>query len=230
MARKGAFTIVAKNYIGLASILRDSVVQRNPDVAFHIFVADEFENSAEPLDNHIHIARRVLDYPDEQWTTMAFQYNLTEFCTAIKPACFQYLFSQGYTEVLFFDPDIYTFAPLTSLFSRLNEAEVILTPHVVETHVRYHGDQPEWTFNCNGIYNLGFCGLKDSPAVRTFLDWWRVRMDDNAFTDRSVGNFTDQKWMDWVPALFADQLCVVRDLGVNVDRKSTRLNSSLRSA
>jgi hypothetical protein len=39
------FTIVAKNYIGLAQILEESLKDKNPDVDFFIFVADEFSDT-----------------------------------------------------------------------------------------------------------------------------------------------------------------------------------------
>ena len=42
MKKNVAFTICAKNYIGLAQILEQSVRVHNPGVDFFIFVADEF--------------------------------------------------------------------------------------------------------------------------------------------------------------------------------------------
>lgn len=215
MKNNAVFTIVAKNYIGLAQIERDSVLRYSPDVDFHIFVADESELPA-PSDSPIHVSRHTLDYEETEWTDMAFKYNLTEFCTAIKPACFQYLFRQGYQRVVFIDPDIYAFSSFAPLFQRLEQYDMLLTPHIVGLHTVYQGQQPEWTFNTSGVFNLGFCGMADTPLIRHFLEWWRVRLQDNAFTDRSVGNFTDQKWMNWAPALLGEKLCVVRDLGVNV--------------
>ena len=41
--RECAFTIVAKNYIGLGQILGQSLRQHNPDVDFRIFVSDELD-------------------------------------------------------------------------------------------------------------------------------------------------------------------------------------------
>ncbi|MDT3388031.1 MAG: hypothetical protein LIR46_09775, partial [Bacteroidota bacterium] len=38
-----------------------------------------------------------------------------------------------------------------------------------------------------------------------------------AFADRSAGNFTDQKWMDWIPAFIGnDGLFVMHHLGMNM--------------
>ena len=216
MKKRVIFTIVTKNYIGLAYVLRDSIRRHTPDVDFRVVVADEVSGYDVQSDGDILIAKDVLSYSGQEWTEMAFKYNLTEFCTAIKPAAFQYLFGLGYDEVMYFDPDIYTFSSLLPLFERLSRSVMLLTPHVVGIHPHYGGQQEEWTFNANGIFNLGFCAMRKSADSDKILDWWRSKLFDNAFTDRSVGNFTDQKWMDWAPALLGEKLDVVRDLGVNV--------------
>ena len=216
MIKRVVFTIVTKNYIGLAYVLRDSIRRWTPDVDFRVLVADEVNGEKIQSDGDILIGREVLSYYNQEWVEMAFKYSLTEFCTAIKPAAFQYLFGLGYDEVMFFDPDIYTFSSLLPLFERLSKSVMLLTPHIVGTHPHFEGQQEEWTFNANGIFNLGFCAMRKCPDTDRLLDWWRSKLFDNAFTDRSVGNFTDQKWMDWAPALLGDKLDVVRDLGVNV--------------
>ena len=85
-----AFTIVAKNYIGLGQILGESLRRHNPDIDFSIFVSDEFEHQPANLPKEIIIAKDVLSgISREQWLDMAFKYDLTEFCTAIKPFFFE---------------------------------------------------------------------------------------------------------------------------------------------
>ena len=95
--RECAFTIVAKNYIGLAKILGQSLHQHNPETDFRIYVVDEFAERPAMLPSEVIIARDVLNgLSEEQWTDMAFKYDLTEFCTAIKPFCFEHIFADGY--------------------------------------------------------------------------------------------------------------------------------------
>ena len=67
-----AFTIVAKNYIGLARILGHSLSKVNPDINFKIFVADEFPQNVKSLPDNVIISRKVLDYSSEEWTDMSF--------------------------------------------------------------------------------------------------------------------------------------------------------------
>lgn len=212
-----AFTIVAKNYIGLARILGRSLSKVNPDVNFKIFVADEFPQNVKSLPDNVIISRKVLDYSSEEWTDMSFKYDLTEFCTSIKPGVFKYLFAQGYDKVLYFDPDIYIFSSINTILQRLEDYDMVLTPQIVGIHIDYTGEHPEWAMNVNGIFNLGFCGMRKSLITDKIILWWQKRLKTECFADRSIGNFTDQKWMDWMPGLLGNEhLYISHDLGMNM--------------
>ena len=84
---KSVFTIVAKNYIGLAKVLRQSMLEKNEDVSFYIFVADEQCDEYEG-EKGVLFAKDCVDIDRKTWIDMSFKYSLTEFCTAIKPFCF----------------------------------------------------------------------------------------------------------------------------------------------
>lgn len=212
-----AFTIVAKNYIGLAMILGKSLAKHNPDIDFKIVVADEIEGKAKSLPNNLLIAKEELGYSTNVWRNMSFKYNLTEFCTAIKPSAFIRMFKEGYQKVLYFDPDIFIFSDLSEMLYALDKFDVVLTPQIAGIHVEYKGEHPEWAMNVNGIFNLGFCGMSNTGLSLQVLEWWRKRLIDNSFADRSVGNFTDQKWMDWLPGFLGNEhLGVLRSLGMNM--------------
>ena len=69
MSKKVAFTICAKNYIGLAQVLENSIKKYNDDLDFYIFVVDEFVESDKSiiedksaLPNNIIVAKDVLNY------------------------------------------------------------------------------------------------------------------------------------------------------------------------
>lgn len=188
------FTIVAKNYIGLAQILGNSIKQHNNDIDFYIVVADEFQQEGITLPANTIIAKNVLDYSEDEWVDMTFKYTLTEFCTAIKPATFQHFFNNGYERIIFFDPDIYVFSSLSAIFNALESHEMVLTPHVAGIHPCYQGED-EWAICVTGIFNLGFCAVSNTQRIKEFMKWWRIRLQNQAFCDRTVGTFTDQKWM-----------------------------------
>ena len=217
MMKKSIFTIVAKNYIGLAQILNNSISKYNKDIDFYIFVADEFEQYPENLPSNVYVAKNILGYTEKEWQDMTFKYDLTEFCTSIKPACFQWIFNKGYEYAIYMDPDIYVFSSIDNIFNKLSLYDVALTPQIAGIHTNYTGEHPEWAMNVNGIFNLGFCGMRNTEISQTVLSWWKHRLKNECFTDRSVGNFTDQKWMDWLPGFLGNEhLYVFHSLGMNI--------------
>lgn len=212
-----AFTIVAKNYIGLGQILGESLRRHNPETDFFIFVSDEFEQQPDKLPKEVVMAKETLEgISSNQWRDMAFKYDLTEFCTAIKPFCFEHVFSLGYEKSYYFDPDIYIFSSIKAISDALDEHTMTLTPQIAGIHPDYKGEHPEWAMNVNGIFNLGFCGIRNNDLGRRIVKWWEERLRDQAFADRSVGQFTDQKWMDWIPGFLGQQLYVQQSLGMNM--------------
>ena len=217
MKKNVIFTIVAKNYIGLAQILGESVKKHHNDVDFFIFVADETNKADLQQIDGILFAKHLLMYNESEWTEMSFKYDITEFCTSIKPACFQYFISCKYEKIVYLDPDVFVFSCMKPVFDILDKYDMALTPQVCGIHESYNGEHPEWAMNVNGIFNLGFCAVKNSKLIKSIVEWWRVRLIDNCFADRSMGNFTDQKWMDWMPAILgSNHLYVFSHLGMNV--------------
>ena len=215
MNKNCIFTIVARNYIGLAQILGNSIKRYHNNIDYYIVVADDFQQGGITLPENTIVAHKILDYSENEWIDMSFKYSLTEFCTAIKPATFQFFCNKGYEKIIYFDPDIYVFSPLTTIFDILNSHDMVLTPHVAGIHPDYQGEA-EWAICVTGIFNLGFCAVRNTPTIVNLMKWWRLRLMGQAFCDRTVGTFTDQKWMDWAPALLGDSLFVMRHLGMNV--------------
>ena len=143
MNKQCAFTIVAKNYIGLGQILGKSLRRHNPEMDYFIFVSDEFEQQPDTLPKEVVMAKDVLKgISSSQWIDMAFKYDLTEFCTAIKPFCFEYIFSLGYEKSFYFDPDIYIFSSIKVISEALDEHTMTLTPQIAGIHPDYQGEHP----------------------------------------------------------------------------------------
>jgi len=216
--REVAFTIVAKNYYGLALVLRKSFLSFNPNFDFKIFIADELDVDKKlDLDLNTLISRNALDIPKELWAEMSFKYDLTEFCTSIKPTCFKYLISKGYSKLYYFDPDILFFNSIDSISQVLNTYDIVLTPHQLVMEKEYTGDISEKNLLGTGVFNLGFCGIRNSDTSLNMLDWWEERLKKLCFSEPLDFLFTDQKIIDLLPALMsANQLYISRDLGLNV--------------
>jgi hypothetical protein len=231
------FTIVAKNYIGLAQVLAYSV-QQHMDTDFYIIVADELEKDHQlsaSLPHNVLFAKNILKFSNEKWNETAFKYNLVEFCTAIKPSCFQYFFNEKkYKKVIYVDPDIYFFNSGQFIFDLLEEKSMVLTPHILQMQTPFKGDYPDYLFLSNGTFNLGFLGLSASETTNNFLVWWHNRLMQFCFFDYEKGMATDQKWINMIPSFFtSDEVFISFHKGMNVapwnyhERKIKIINNQL---
>lgn len=215
------FTICAKNYIGLAQVLEKSLRKYDPDIVFLIFVADEYHSSIDEIifPENVFFCKDILfDLIEKNvWENMSFKYNLTEFCTSLKPFCFDFLFnSKQYDKVIFLDPDIYFYASIQSIFNILDSYKIILTPHIVNIDLNYSGERSELGLLSTGIFNLGFLALRKSDETDLLLAWWSNKLVDYCFIDPMDSIFTDQKWIDFLPSFFdSNVLFIQRELGYN---------------
>lgn len=206
-----AFTICAKNYLAQALTLRESFLKHNPSLNFFIFLADKIDG-VEDVDGVVALDKSWI--PD--WVNMAFKYDVIEFNTSIKPFCFGKLFKEGYEKVIYLDPDIYVTRPLDYIYECLNNKSVVLTPHYCDIEEQFDGAVSEETFNKVGIYNLGFCALKNDKVGQEIAKWWQNRLQYKCYSQSSEGLFVDQKWMDYIPGFFPDATCVSSHHGMNV--------------
>jgi hypothetical protein len=219
--KKSVFTICAKNYIGLAQVLERSIIRYNDDIDFFIFVADDFlpsEKKGILLPANLLIAKYCLNISEEKWHEMSFKYDLTEFCTSIKPFCFKHLFeTKGYEQSVYLDPDILVFNSMEYIFQELNRFSIILTPHVVKIEEKYSGDLKENGFLSTGVFNLGFLALKRDENSLKMLNWWANRLEDFCYRDVIDNYFTDQKWIDFLPCFFSSEVLLIsHHLGLNL--------------
>ena len=215
-----AFTIVAKNYIGLAQILEKSLKSKNQDTAFFIIVADDFSEgfNMEELPSNILVAQNELNISAQNWIDMSFKYDLTEFCTSIKPAAFSYFIEKtSFEKIIYFDPDIYIYSSLNPIYEMLENHSIVLTPHINIIQETFKGDRSESGLMSTGVFNLGFCGIKRSLSSTKMISWWYERLIDKCYIDNYDSYFTDQKWMDFLPCFFSsDELYIARHLGMNI--------------
>jgi hypothetical protein len=213
-----AFTICAKNYIGLATILGNSIKKYTNNVDFYIIVADEFDTNEKNQEVDILIAKNILEFKNKEWNELTFKYNLTEFCTFLKPFSFLYIFDKyKYRKICYFDPDIYFFGSPGVIYDHLNSCEILLTPHNLCFNKKETELFLEDEIRFAGIFNFGFIGLKQGKNSQYFLEWWSNRLKNKCFIDPGRFLFTDQKWGDFLPAYFSPNvLNISRCLGWNV--------------
>lgn len=173
------FTICAKNYLAQALTLKASLLEHNPNVDFHLFLADEKTKEVEDLDI---IELNGSWIPD--WQSMAFKYNVIEFATSIKPFCFDKLFKEGYGKVIYLDPDIFVTSRLDYIFDGLEEKSMMITPHYNHIETNYTGAVTEEELLFVGIYNLGFGAIKNNEVGNKIINWWKNRLFDKCYADK----------------------------------------------
>jgi len=213
-----AFTICAKNYIGLAKVLEKSIKKYTNNIDFFIIIADEFDSNNITTEPNILIAKKILSIKEEKWNELAFKYDLTEFCTCIKPFVFKYMFnSLNYNKICYFDPDILFYSSSDVIYNKLNNCEILVTPHSLFLNNNEKNNIIEDEIRGNGIFNFGFLGLSRGQFSNNFLEWWGNKLLDKCFADPNKCLFTDQKWGDFLPVYFSSEvLQISRCLGWNV--------------
>jgi len=216
MSKNVAFTIVAQNYVGYALTLADSMKNSNPDVDFRIYFADGI--SAEllrVLETRGVKYHNALDLNPDIFLKMAFYYEVTEYCTSIKPFIMKSLLSEGFDTVTYIDPDIYVYQDLSGpIFSYLSTYSIFLTPHICYP-IDDEFKPNEEIHLVSGTYNLGFISIANNDETMRFIQWWSERCEHNCFNEQTIGLFVDQKWINLVPGLF-DGVYISRNLGLNV--------------
>ncbi len=207
MTRKTCvFTSAALNYIPKVRLLFKSLRELHPEIELHLALSDvlpgDVDLGGEPLDEVHPLA--TLDIPDVQgW---AFCHNIVELSTAIKPFMLQKLLArEDVGRVLYFDPDMVLFSRVDDLLEALDEANILLTPHQIEPETRLSAviDNEICSLK-HGIYNLGFVGVSSTDEGMRFAEWWKQRIYHFCRADIPNGLFTDQRWIDLVPAFFSD--------------------------
>lgn len=215
--KKIAFTIVAKNYIKFASVLCESMAKSNPDTDFVIYIADGVNDDLLVLAHDQKI--RIVDVFDLEYKDlfykMAFYYEVTEYCTSIKPFIFKHLLLDGYDRITYIDPDIFVYRSLDeSVYQYLDDFNIFLTPHICSP-ITDDKTPSESDHLISGSYNLGFISINNSVQSSLFIDWWMLKCENECFNDKVKGLFVDQKWINLAPSLF-DGVYISKHLGLNV--------------
>lgn len=201
------FTSAAVNYLPKVRMLFNSLRKHHPDWTLHLALADalpeDLDQSREPLDGIT--PADTLGIPD--WKGWAFCHTITELATAIKPWMLEHLLSLSGEggKVLYLDPDTVVFSRLDDIIEALDEASIVLTPHQTkpESNLAAVIDNEICSLK-HGIFNLGFIAVSNTPTGRAFARWWAERTYYFCRDDIPNGLFTDQRWIDLVPAFFPD--------------------------
>jgi len=217
MSEIHVFTSAAFNYIPKVRMLFQSLRQLHPEWRLHLALADELrpniDLSQEPFDE----VWAAADLGIPGWRGWAFCHTIVELATAIKPFMLARLLKQpGCKKVIYLDPDTVAFSRLDDIVEALESANVVLTPHQTrpEQSLAAVMDNEICSLK-HGIYNLGFIAVAATDVGHDFADWWSRRVYHFCRADIPNGLFTDQRWIDLVPAFFSG-IAIMRSSRHNV--------------
>lgn len=216
-----AFTSCSYSYLNRARVLARTLRRQHPDWVLWLVMTDKpppgfvFDLAAEDYD-HLVTAEDLFGAETDRWL---FGHDIVEACTAVKGrACVRILAEPDCDKLVYFDPDIAVFNPMTPVIDLLDTHSIVLTPH--QTDPEPIGDRRairdnEITSLDYGVFNLGFVAIANTAEGRRFAQWWDDRLQDWCHDRLDVGLFVDQKWCNLVPCFF-DGVKVLRDPGYNV--------------
>ena len=192
----------------------ESLKKTNPDWLFVIGLVDK---------NHRNIDLSFLQcdivevdvLKIEGFDSMVKKYTIVELLTSAKPFYFSWLFNiyPDVQSIVYFDPDIMVFQPLSRLEESLEAFDIILTPHYTAA-INDHYLPTELHVMQTGVFNLGFIAVRRSENSFNMLAWWQSRLKDQCLIDLSRGLFVDQLWANLMPAYF-DKVLIEKHPGYN---------------
>jgi hypothetical protein len=197
-------TVIATNYVPQALALMESATKFHPEMDFCVLIADGTTNQYPPLAGARVFIPDELGIDPKVIQEMFTYYDSIEISTALKPLFLKFLLENGSETVTFLDPDTVLYGKLTEALVHARTHEAVIVPHRISPCANLTTDCFEFGFLKYGVFNLGFIsvGKKSIPM----LEWWAQRL--RWFCTRYQGDiwFTDQKWIDLVPALFETKI------------------------
>lgn len=213
-----ACTIIARNYLPAAKVLATSYLTHHPDHTFVIAVIDApwDPDSQETKENFELPGCRIVGpaafgISEDDYFRMATAYSVTELATSVKPYLLREL-RRDHEVAIYLDPDIRVFAPMPETAELATAHSIVLTPHFLSPLPQDGKEPDDAVIMGTGIFNLGFIGV--GPGSADFLDFWAQRLRHDAIIAPEQQLFTDQRWVDQVPALFRHH--ILTDPGFNV--------------
>ena len=205
-------TIIAQNYMPQAMALLESIREIYPDIEFYVLITDATSRKQPLLASAQVLLPTDLDIDPGWLADMQSYYDPVEFATSLKPFLLSTLLTPSVSTVTFLDPDILLFSELTQGFAAAKISGIALSPHRLTPAELKGKKSGELSFLKYGVFNLGYICV--GQLGRPMLEWWgaRLRWFCTRFPNDVI--FTDQKWMDLIPALY--NFSVIRNFGYDV--------------
>ena len=209
-------TIAAKNYLARVRVLAESLAAHHPELPLFFMLTDEIEGCFDAAEEPFALTR-FADFAacDASLRSLAFAYDRKTLAAASKPLLLGSLLDQGFSRVLFVDPDMLLLDRIDGVLRQLEDLSVLLCPHRLRPPTGDGHVAADLGLLRSGTYNAGLLGVRESEPARRFLDWWWDRLRRHCRKSPQDGFHFDQRWLDLVPGLFPD-VGLVKDPEINV--------------
>lgn len=210
--KHAAVTICSINYIAKALVLVNSYIAHHPEHDLYLILVDRKTPGISIDQPRVNVIW-VEDLAIPHILKYAFTYDVIEFNTNVKPTALTFIL-ESHDAVVYLDPDIKIYAPLTTVFEALESASLVLTPHS-NTPILDGNKPDDLELLKFGAFNLGFVGVSRCDEGLAFLRWWSARCLEHGFYEPQLGLGVDQKWVGLAPCFFP-AMRVLHDEGLNV--------------
>jgi predicted O-methyltransferase YrrM/lipopolysaccharide biosynthesis glycosyltransferase len=225
--------VASQSHLGQFLVLVDSILVHEPALEIYLLVIDVAPDDVAALQEQVRaryagssVTEVTLLTLDQVYGGMAdtlrFCYDAFELCMIARGGLHKWLMEQtSHERWLYLDGDMYCFASLDPVFSRLLDYDIVISAHRDSPCETAEEDLWLITF---GAYNGGLLGVRRGETGRKFCAWFHDRMirygrTDNRLPTALLPNqrlvfFGDQTWLTLVPMYF-EKVCILKDRGAN---------------
>lgn len=217
MKKIHVYTSAACNYVPKVRALVESIRRFHPDWVVHLALSDELPPGQHLTGEDFDEVHPVASLGIAHARGWAFCHTIVELSTAIKPFLLAQLLARDDCQaVIYLDPDTVLFSPLHDVVDAIGQANIALTPHLTVPDSTLAAVMDN-EISClkHGTYNLGFLAVAPTEVGKQFAAWWSERLYHFCRAEIHNGLFTDQRWIDLVPAFF-EGVCILRSPRLNV--------------
>jgi hypothetical protein len=194
-------TVATRNYLADARLAAQSFLDHHPGSRFVILVLDgDHMPPAGWSHRDVEIVTPTeVGFDSDELLRMAAIYDPAELACALKPWALRRALTHAEVAI-YVDGDVEILAPMPELIDAGRDHAVVLVPHLLEPMPRDGRLPDEPGLLGAGIYNGGL--LACGPGSEPFLAWLDVRLRRDGLYQPALMLHADQRWLDFVPALF----------------------------
>ena len=205
-------TIITADYLPFAKVLHASLQKQVPGTLLQVLVVDK-NYSASTESFTIYSMDSIINSLLAKQIEKKYAYSNTDhFRWALKPVFIGYLLQNGFSKVLFADPDLYFVNDFTFLFNELNRNNILLTPHWPNRNP-IENENSLFAVLRGGLFNAGYIGVNNKGTAA--VNWWAEMCHYKIENRRELGLYDDQKYLDLLPILF-EGVHIIKHQGCNL--------------